>query len=98
MSHSEKEFKKKIAKIANVSVADIDWSTLIILHKAIDARDKKNILFVYNVAFDFVSKVKGASDNAGASAGVGASIASPDVIVKDYYNGNFSSDRLTTKS
>ena len=77
INHSEKEFRKKIAKIANVSVADIDWSTLIILHKAIDARDKKNILFVYNVAFDFVSKVKGASDNAGASAGVGVSYTSP---------------------
>ena len=77
INHSEKEFRKKIAKIANVSVADIDWATLVILHKAIDARDKKNILFVYNVAFDFVSKVKGASDNAGASAGVGASYTGP---------------------
>ncbi len=77
INHSEKEFKKKIAKIANVSVADIDWATLVILHKAIDARDKKNILFVYNVAFDFVSNAKGVSDNAGASAGVGASYTSP---------------------
>ena len=37
-----------------MSVDDIEWSTLIILHKSIDARDKKNILFVYNVAIDFV--------------------------------------------
>ena len=52
--HSDEDFKKKIAKTAGVSVADIDWSTLIILHKSIDARDKNNILFVYNIAFDFV--------------------------------------------
>ena len=52
--HSDEDFKKKIAKTAGVGVADIDWSTLIILHKSIDARDKNNILFVYNIAFDFV--------------------------------------------
>ena len=55
--HGEEDFKKKIAKTSGVSVGDIDWSTLIILHKSIDARDKKNILFVYNVAFDFVSDI-----------------------------------------
>ena len=71
INHSEKEFKNKISKVANVSVADIDWATLVILHKAIDARDKKNILFVYNVTFDFVG------DGVGASAGVGASYTSP---------------------
>lgn len=53
--HSEDDFHKKIAKTASVGVGDIDWSTLIILHKAIDARDKNNILFVYNVAFDLAS-------------------------------------------
>ena len=51
--HSESDFKKKIAKFIGVSVDDINWPTLKILHKAIDARDKNNILFVYNVAFDF---------------------------------------------
>ena len=52
--HSDYDFKSKIAKLVKVSVDDIEWPTLIILHKSIDARDKKNILFVYNVAFDFV--------------------------------------------
>ena len=55
--HSESDFKKKIAKSIGVSVGDINWSLLTILHKAIDARDKNNILFVYNVAFDFVSDI-----------------------------------------
>ena len=59
--HSEEDFKKKIAKTSGVSVGDIDWSTLIILHKSIDARDKKNILFVYNVAFDFADVAGGNS-------------------------------------
>lgn len=54
INHSESDLKTEIAKAIKVSVADIDWSTLIILHKSIDARDKSNILFVYNVAFDFV--------------------------------------------
>ena len=54
INHSENDFKSKIAKTIKVSVDDIDWSTLIILHKSIDARDKSNILFVYNIAFDFV--------------------------------------------
>ena len=53
-SHSEREFRDKIAKAINVYVEDIDWSKFIILRKSIDARDKGNILFVYNVAFDFV--------------------------------------------
>ena len=57
--HSDEDLKKKIAKTAGVGVDDIDWSTLIILHKSIDARDKNNILFVYNVAFDFVGACKG---------------------------------------
>ena len=55
VNHSESDFKNKIAKLIRVSVDDIDWSTLIILHKSIDARDKSNILFVYNIAFDFAS-------------------------------------------
>ena len=66
--HSEADFKNKVAKTIGVSVADIDWSTLIILHRSIDARNKSNILFVYNVAFDFV----------GATKIVGESIASPN--------------------
>ncbi len=57
--HSDEDFKRKIAKTVGVSVADIDWSTLIILHKSIDARDQKNILFVYNIAFDFVGTRRG---------------------------------------
>lgn len=55
INHSDSDFKNKIAKLLKVSVDDIDWSTLIILHKSIDARDKSNIIFVYNVAFDFAS-------------------------------------------
>ena len=54
INHSDEDLKKKIAKVTQVCVDDIDWSTFKILHKAIDARDKKNILFVYNVAFDLV--------------------------------------------
>ena len=50
--HDQNDLRQKIAKSINMSIDDIDWTTLIILHKAIDARDKKNILFVYNVAFD----------------------------------------------
>ncbi len=50
--HDDYDLKKKIAKLVKLSVDDIDWSTFIILHKSIDARDKDNILFVYNVAFD----------------------------------------------
>ena len=52
-SHNEKEFQDKIAKSINVHTDDIDWSSLVILKKSIDARDKENILFVYNVAFEF---------------------------------------------
>ena len=59
IDHSNDDFKRKIAKTVGVSVADIDWSTLIILHKSIDARDKNNILFVYNIAFDFVGTRRG---------------------------------------
>lgn len=54
INHSNADFKTKIAKTLKVKVSDIDWATLIILHKSIDARDKNNILFVYNIAFDFV--------------------------------------------
>ena len=53
INHSDADFKSKIAKTLKVKVSDIDWATLIILHKSIDARDKNNILFVYNIAFDF---------------------------------------------
>ncbi|MBR0038817.1 MAG: FAD-dependent oxidoreductase [Lachnospiraceae bacterium] len=71
--HSDYDFKSKIAKLVKVGVADIDWSTLIILHKSIDARDKKNILFVYNVAFDFV----GARTGEHCEPAVGADIIRP---------------------
>lgn len=54
INHSDSDFKSKIAKTLKVGVDDINWETFIILHKSIDARDKNNILFVYNVAFDFV--------------------------------------------
>ena len=73
INHSESDFKFKIAKTIKVSVDDIDWSTLLILHKSIDARDKKNILFVYNIAFDFV----GASTASPKT--IGASTASPQI-------------------
>lgn len=63
INHSDSDFKNKIAKLLKVSVDDIDWSTLIILHKSIDARDKSNILFVYNVAFDFASDMANESNH-----------------------------------
>ena len=89
--HNENDLRLKIAKSISVSVDDIDWSTLIILHKAIDARDKKNILFVYNVAFDTKNvKVKlekyepiifnpivKANEGVGVNEGVGANFRSP---------------------
>ncbi|MBQ2204566.1 MAG: hypothetical protein II411_01570 [Lachnospiraceae bacterium] len=58
INHSENDLKRKIAKAVKVSVDHIDWSTLIILHKSIDARVKSNILFVYNVAFNFAKKFR----------------------------------------
>ena len=54
INHSDDELKLKICKILKVEPKDIDWSTLTILRKSIDARDKDNISFVYNIAFDFV--------------------------------------------
>lgn len=63
INHSDSDFKNKIAKLLKVSVDDIDWSALIILHKSIDARDKSNILFVYNVAFDFASDMANESNH-----------------------------------
>ena len=42
-SHNEKEFQDKIAKSINVHTDGIDWSSLVILKKSIDARDKENI-------------------------------------------------------
>ena len=73
INHSEADFKSKIAKTIKVSVDDIDWSTLLILHKSIDARDKSNILFVYNIAFDFVGASTASPKN------VGVSTASPQI-------------------
>ena len=74
INHSDNDFKAKIAKLVKVSVDDIEWSTLIILHKSIDARDKSNIQFVYNVAFDFVtSKLQTVGDDI-LSSRVGASL------------------------
>ena len=54
INHSDDELKLKLCKILKVELKDIDWSTLTILRKSIDARDKDNISFVYNFAFDFV--------------------------------------------
>lgn len=83
INHSDSDFKSKIAKTIKVSVDDIDWSTLIILHKSIDARDKSNILFVYNVAFDFVGASLRALEKYEpvkfSPFVVGASTASPNV-------------------
>ena len=45
---------KKVAKIIRASEDSIDLTTFKILRKSIDARDKKNIFYVYNVAFEFV--------------------------------------------
>lgn len=58
IGHDEEEFKQKIAKTIRASVDLIDWSTLIILHRSIDARDKNNIVFVYNVAFEMKEEPK----------------------------------------
>lgn len=53
INHSEDDLRKKTAGILKVKYEDIDQSSFIILHKSIDARDKNNICFVYNVAFEF---------------------------------------------
>ena len=84
INHSEADFKSKIAKTTKVSVDDIDWSTLLILHKSIDARDKSNILFVYNIAFDFVGASTASPKTIGVSTAspknIGASTASPKTV------------------
>ena len=54
INHSDDELKLKLCKVLKVELKDIDWSTLTILRKSIDARDKDNISFVYNIALDFV--------------------------------------------
>ena len=90
ISHSDEDFKKKIAKTAGVSVGDIDWSTLIILHKSIDARDKSNILFVYNVAFDFVG------DDI-LSSHVGASLRALEKYEPVIFNPIVGDDILTSR-
>ena len=48
------DLKKKLVATLKINAQDIDWTTFKILKKSIDARDKNNIFFVYNVAFDFV--------------------------------------------
>ena len=82
INHSDADFKLKIAKTLKVKVDDIDWSTLIILHKSIDARDKNNILFVYNIAFDFVGAGHNCRGEACESA-VGADIIHPKSVGAD---------------
>ena len=77
--HSDRDLKNKLAKSIGVSVEDIDWSTLKILHKAIDARDKGNILFVYNVAFNFVDDNHTVCDE-----GVGAKYREPARKLEKY--------------
>lgn len=52
IKHSELDLRKKVSHMLKINVDDINWSTFIILHKSIDARDKKNICYVYNVAFE----------------------------------------------
>ncbi len=54
INHDEKKLLEKVAKIAGVKASDIKLDTFTILRKSIDARDKNNILFVYNVAFELV--------------------------------------------
>ena len=63
INHSDYDLRVIIAKTINLSVDDINWSTLIILHKSIDARDRFNIKFVYNVAFDLFKEKKHLYDN-----------------------------------
>lgn len=52
-NHNFDELLKKVSKIACVKTSDIDLDKFKILHRSIDARDKNNILFSYNVALDY---------------------------------------------
>ena len=63
INHSEDDLRKKTAGILKVKYEDIDQSSFIILHKSIDARDKNNICFVYNVAFEFNEERINAKNN-----------------------------------
>ncbi len=63
INHSEDDLRKKTAGILKVKYEDIDQSSFIILHKSIDARDKNNICFVYNVAFEFNEERINAENN-----------------------------------
>ena len=57
IDHSEDDLRKKILKKVTFGTDLINWSSLKILHKSIDSRDKNNIFYVYNLAFDFVDNI-----------------------------------------
>ena len=50
------------------------------------------------LAFFTLQKITYVFEDVGANENVGASTASPDIIVKDYYTGSFDGDRLSIKS
>lgn len=52
----ERKIIEKVAKKIGIAEKEFEPSKFIILHKALDARDKNNICFVYNVAFDINSE------------------------------------------
>lgn len=54
INHDEKDLKGKIEKLVNVN----DVSIVKVLKKSIDARQKKNILFVYTVVFSSKQEAK----------------------------------------
>ena len=50
--HDEQDLKNKIYKILKVDKSLVSLDTLKILHRSVDARNNKQILFSYNVAID----------------------------------------------
>ena len=55
---SEDKLKEKVAKKLGLHFNGVVFSNFKILHKSLDARDKKNVCFVYNVAFDIKDEYK----------------------------------------
>lgn len=56
IEHSYSDLLNKVAKTLRVNVKEIDKDRFRILRKSIDARDKKDIKYVYNVAVDYDEK------------------------------------------
>ena len=55
--HTDLEFKKKISNILKLNINIINNSYIHILSKSIDARDKNNLKFSYNVLISFNEKI-----------------------------------------